>query len=67
MREVTDRELQLDTEELLSSVVAGETLVITVEEKPVARRAPRQGMSLGERVDLLRALTVEQAARRSLD
>jgi antitoxin (DNA-binding transcriptional repressor) of toxin-antitoxin stability system len=65
VKEVTDKELQVNTEELLSHVVAGETLVITVGDRPVAKLAPRPWISHTERAELLEALTAERSARRS--
>jgi len=63
MKEVTDKELQLNTEDLLSRVVMGEALVVTIGEMPVARLVPRSRMSRNERNELLEALEAERSER----
>jgi len=62
--EVTDKELQRNTEDVLSKVVRGETLVISSEGRPVAKLAPRPWLSQSERSDLLETLAAERTARR---
>jgi antitoxin (DNA-binding transcriptional repressor) of toxin-antitoxin stability system len=63
VKEVTDKELQVNTEELLSRVVAGETLVIAVGDRQIARLVPRPRVSNTERVELLEILAAERSAR----
>jgi antitoxin (DNA-binding transcriptional repressor) of toxin-antitoxin stability system len=63
MKEVTDKDLQHNVEELLGEVVCGKTLIVVAEEGPVAELIPHAPISRDERTELLHALAAERSAR----
>jgi prevent-host-death family protein len=72
MKEVTDKELQLQTEHLVRRAEAGESMVITVDGKPVANLHPHQShgqrwMPRDELIELLKTHSADPGLRADLE